>query len=71
MESPEEICRNKDVAALSSDKDTSTIIMNRSDYVVKVDCTIEVGVNKRKYAPAEDTYFRKSEDISIIFIQKL
>ena len=50
-----EIRNNKDIVILSGDKDTSTVIMNRADYVTKVDRMIEAGVNEGKYAPADDT----------------
>ena len=40
---------------LRGDKDSSVVIMNRSDYVEKLEGMIEEGVKKSTYKKTEDT----------------
>ena len=49
------ICDNKDIVLLSGDKDSSIIIMNKTDYVNKVNELISKGINLNKYTLCEDT----------------
>ena len=41
--------KNKDIVVLSVDKQSCTVILNKNDYVCKVDQMIEDGITEGKY----------------------
>ena len=49
------LIRKSDIVILRGDKDSSVVIMNRSDYVEKLEGMIEEGVKKGTYKKTEDT----------------
>lgn len=49
------LVNNKNIAVVSGDKDSSIVIMNRSDYNDKIQQMINEGVQKGVYAPSTDT----------------
>ena len=51
-----------------SDKDSSVVIMNRSDYIEKLDGMIEEGVKKSTYTKKRRYNFTRSEKISRFFV---
>ena len=46
--------QNKDIAVLKGDKDSSVVIMKKSDYVTKLDTMIDDGVTKGTYVETTD-----------------
>ena len=51
-----------------SGKDSSVVIMNRSDYIEKLDGMIEEGVKKGTYTKKRRYNFTRSEKISRFFV---
>ena len=49
--------KNKDIVTLSADKESCTVILNKSDYVFKVDQMIEDGITEGKYIETSDNAF--------------
>ena len=49
------LIRKSDIVILRGDKDSSVVIMNRSDYIEKLEGMIEGGVKKGTYKKTEDT----------------
>ena len=49
------IIRKSNIVILRGDKDSSVVIMNRSDYIKKLEGVIEEGVRKGTYKKTEDT----------------
>ena len=49
------LIRKSDIVILRGDKDSSVVIMNRSDYIEKLEGMIEEGVKKGTYKKTEDT----------------
>ena len=61
------IIRKSDIVILRGDKDSSVVIMNRSDYIEKLEGMIEKGVKKSTYKKTEDTTLqdlKKFQDFS-------
>jgi len=50
----QKLASNPDLVVLSGDKDSSVVIMQRADYVNKLETMIEEGVAKGKYVLTED-----------------
>ena len=46
---------NKDVVILKGDKDSSIAIMNKTDYITKIEKMIEEGIKNRTYVETDDT----------------
>ena len=46
---------NKDVVLLKGDKDSSIVIMNKTDYIKKIETMIEEGIRNGTYAETDDT----------------
>ena len=46
--------KNENIVLLSGDKDSSTVIMDKNDYVNKVEDMIETGIQDGKYQRTED-----------------
>ena len=46
---------NKDVVILKGDKDSSIAIMNKTDYITKIETMIEEGIKNRTYVETNDT----------------
>ena len=49
------IIRKSNIVILRGGKDSSVVIMNRSDYIEKLEGVIEEGVRKGTYKKTEDT----------------
>ena len=48
------LIQNKDIVVLSGDKDSSVVVMNKKDYILKVDNMINEGIQQGKYEWAND-----------------
>ena len=53
-----EIRKNPDIVILSGDKDSSTVILNKTDYVDKVESMIQEGIDNGKYEITTDKTYR-------------
>ena len=49
------LINNKDVVILRGDKDSSIVIINKADYVTKMETMIEDGIKNGTYAETDDT----------------
>ena len=49
--------KNKDIAILSADKESCTVILNKNDNIFKVDERIEDGITEGKYIETSDNAF--------------
>ena len=49
------LIHNKDVVILKGDKDSSIVIMHKTDYVTKIETMIEEGIKNATYAETDDT----------------
>ena len=49
-----EIRKNQDIVILSGDKDSSTVILNKTDYTDKVETMIKEGIDNGKYELTTD-----------------
>ena len=49
---------NKEIVILSADKESCSIILDRADYIEKVDRMILEGIAEKKYSHAEDTILK-------------
>ena len=52
---------NKDIVLLSGNKDSSVVIMNKADYVKKVNGMINEGIRQGKYEMTADTNHKDLE----------
>ena len=52
---------NDDIVILAGDKDSSVVIMNKTDYQNKVNSMIEEGIQQRKYNITDDTTLKDLE----------
>ena len=50
----QKLASDPDIVVLSGDKDSSVVIMQRDDYVNKLETMIEEGIANGKYVPSED-----------------
>ena len=57
-----------DIVILRGDKDSSVVIMSRSDYIQKLEGAIEEGVKKSTYKKTEDTTLQDLKKIFCIGI---
>ena len=53
------IRKNNNVVILPGDKDSSVIIMNRSDYTKKVESMLQQGISEGKYVKTEDNILKE------------
>ena len=53
------IIQNKDIVVVRGDKDSSVVIMKKSDYVTKLDTTIDGGIIKGTYVETTDNMLKK------------
>ena len=65
------LIHNKDVVILKDDKDSSIVIMNKTDYITKIETMIEQGVKNGTYAETDDTAILKSMNITMKCILKV
>ena len=49
------LINNKEVAIVPGDKDSTVVVMNRTDYINKMQSMIEEGIQKGVYLPTTDT----------------
>ena len=57
-----------DIVILRGDKDSSVVIMSRSDYIQKLEGAIEEGVKKSTYKKNRRYNLARSEKISRYFV---
>ena len=58
FKSTKQLRENENIVLLSGDKDTSTTIMNKTDYQNKVQKMINDGISAGKYVHTEDTIIK-------------
>ena len=63
------LTHNKDVAILRGDKDLNIVIMNKSDYITKIETMIEEGI-KNVIRRNRWHYNARSQTVLIFFTQK-
>ena len=51
--------QNKDIVVVRGDKDSSVVIMKKSDYVTKLDTTIDGSIIKGTYVETTDNMLKK------------
>ena len=51
--------QNKDTATVKSDKDSSVVIIKKSDYVTKLDNMIDDGIMKDTYVETNDNMLKE------------
>ena len=51
--------QNKDIVVLKGDKDSSVVIMKKSDYVTKLDTIIDEGIMKGTYVETTDNALKE------------
>ena len=62
------LIRKSDIVILRGDKDSSVGIMNRSDYIQKLEGVIEEGVKKSTYKKNKRCSLTRFEKISRFFV---
>jgi hypothetical protein len=55
------LINNQDIVLLEGDKETAIVIMNKADYVAKMNQMIEIGISDGTYVECEDTTFKDLE----------
>ena len=65
------LIRKSDIVILKGEKDSSVVIMNRSDYIEKLERMIEEGVKKGTYKKTEDTTLQDLKKFQKFFVQEL
>ena len=48
------LCSNSNITILSADKKSCTVILNRTDYIKKVNAMIDDGISQGKYVETVD-----------------
>ena len=62
------IRNNNNVVILPGDKDSSVIIMNRSDYTKKVESMLQQGISEGKYIKTEDNILKELKSFNRLYI---
>ena len=62
------LIRKSDIVILRGDKESSVVIMNRSDYIEKLEGMIEEGAKKGTYKKTEDTTLQDLKKFQDFFV---
>ena len=62
------IRNNNNVVVLPGDKDSSVIIMNRSDFTRKVESMLQQGTSEGKYVKPEDNILKERKSFQSFYI---
>ena len=61
------LIHNKDVVILKGDKDSSILIMNKTNYIKKIETMIEEGIKNGTYAETDDTTMQDLKRFKIFY----
>ena len=63
--------QNKDIVVVKGDKDSSVVIMKKSDYVTKLDTMIDDGIMKNNYVETIDNTLKEISRLQDFLFKKL
>ena len=65
------LIQDENIVILQGDKGSSMVIMDKSEYLQKVEDMLEEGISKVTWKKDGCVYFRRSQKISRFSVQKL